>query len=242
MASRFRGRTSDAECSPSGLRGDLFGESWVTLGALAFGLLALTAAVSRFGPADLERAVREAGAPEVATSERSSDVVEKVYAAICAEPALVVLELERDCATGVVTLPDAYFTPGSHPRIRHEAREYLVSAVTTYLGRLRESPELWERLEAIELRGHADPFAARGQYATNLIVSQRRAEAVVLFLLGPGGIPAEADRRDLERLAVVSGSSFSRPPAACPESTAACLPYWRRVEIRPVLAPSPRAG
>lgn len=242
MASRFRGRASDAEGSPSGLRGDLFGESWVTLGALAFGLLALTAAVSRFGPADLERAVRDTGTPIAATSEQSSDAVEKVFASICAEPALVVLELERDCATGVVTLPDAYFTPGSHPRIRREAREYLVSAVTTYLGRLRESPEVWERLEAIELRGHADPIAARGQYATNLLVSQRRAEAVVLFLLGPGVLAAEADRRDLQRLAVVSGSSFTRPPPTCPESTAACLPYWRRVELRPVLAASRRPG
>lgn len=242
MASRFPGRTASAAASPASARGELFGDGWVLLGALAVGLLALAIVASRSGPANPAPSAR--GAIEAGTTavERSPDAIEKAFAALCAEPVLVGLELERDCATGVVTLPDGYFTPGAHPRIRREAREYLIAAVTTYLARLRESPALWDRLEALELRGHADPASARGQYAANLVVSQRRAEAVVLFLLGSEGIAVEADRRDLERLAVVSGSSFSRPPPACPESTAACLPYWRRVEIRPVLAASRREG
>ena len=64
----------------------------------------------------------------------------------------------------------------------------------------------------------------------------------LLFLVGPDGITAESDRADLERLAVVSGTSFSRPPVDCPEASPECRPHWRRVEIRPVLSESLRRG
>jgi hypothetical protein len=46
---------------------------------------------------------------------------------------------------------------------------------------------------------------------------------------------SERDRRDLERLLVLSAASHSRPPAACPERTNDCYPFWRRVEITPRL-------
>jgi len=113
--------------------------------------------------------------------------------------------------------------------------------MTTYLARLRRLPAIWESLEAIEIRGHTDPRAIRNPYATNMVGSQQRALAVLLFLVGPDGLP-ELDRIDLERLAMVSGASFSRPPASCPERNRECYAAWRRVEIRPVLSESLRRG
>ena len=78
-------------------------------------------------------------------------------------------------------------------------------------------------------------------YTTNMVGSQQRPLGVLLFLAGEGGL-AEPDRVDLERLALVSGASFSRPPMTCPEETRACYPEWRRVEIRPVLSEPLRRG
>lgn len=46
----------------------------------------------------------------------------------------------------------------------------------------------------------------------------------------------------ISSLATVSGSSFSRPPASCPERTRECYPEWRRVEFRPVWSESLRRG
>ena len=108
-------------------------------------------------------------------------------------------------------------------------------------ARLRRSPEIWESLDAIEIRGHTDPHAVRNPYSTNMVGSQQRALGVLLFLVGPSGL-SEPDRIELQRLAVVSGVSFARPPTACPERSRECYPKWRRVEIRPVLSESLRRG
>jgi flagellar motor protein MotB len=114
--------------------------------------------------------------------------------------------------------------------------------MTTYLTRLRQLPAIWDSLEAIEIRGHSDAGSARAGSSAGWVGSQQRALATLLFLVGPDGITAEADRADLERLAVVSGTSFSRPPLDCPEVSPECRPRWRRVEIRPVLSESLRRG
>jgi len=44
---------------------------------------------------------------------------------------------------------------------------------------------------------------------------------------------SDRDRDDLQRLAVASSSSFSRPPETCPDRSRDCFPFWRRVEIIP---------
>jgi hypothetical protein len=64
---------------------------------------------------------------------------------------------------------------------------------------------------------------------------------VLLFLVGPNGL-SETDRADLQRLATVSGASFSRPPVECAERSRECYVKWRRVEIRPVLSEPLRRG
>lgn len=245
MATRFYSRTSKLGSRRSAGGSDVgTGDGWITMGAIALALVAI-AAVSRGavdgpgrGGADTRKAILETVGP----AERSLAAVEAAFASLCQEPVLIGLELEPDCETGVITLPDAYFTGHSNPRIRPEAREYIAAAMTTYLTRLRQLPALFDSLEAIELRGHSDPRSARGAYSVNLVGSQQRALATLLFLVGPNGVAADADREDLERLAVVSGSSYSRPPADCPEPTAECLARWRRVEIRPVLSESLRRG
>jgi len=244
MATRFYSRTSKLDPRRISGGSDSSGDSWIAMGAIALALVAVAAAsrntvdFSGRGGIDPRQAILETVGP----AERSLAAVEAAFASLCQEPVLIGLELEPDCETGVITLPDAYFTSHSNPRIRPEAREYIAAAMTTYLTRLRQLPALFDSLEAIELRGHSDPRSARGTYSINLVGSQQRALATLLFLVGPNGVAAGADRDDLERLAVVSGSSFSRPPADCPEPTAECLSHWRRVEIRPVLSESLRRG
>lgn len=244
MAIRFYNRTSKLAPRRGAAGSDLAADDWIAMGAIALALIAV-AAVSRGtgdglerGRVDLGRAILDTVAP----AERSLAAVEAAFADLCQEPVLIGLELEPDCETGVITLPDSYFTGLANPRIRPEAREYIAAAMTTYLTRLRQLPALLDSLEAIEFRGHSDPRSARGAYSINLVGSHQRALATLLFLVGPNGVADGADRTDLERLAVVSGSSYSRPPADCPEPTVECLVRWRRVEIRPVLSESLRRG
>jgi outer membrane protein OmpA-like peptidoglycan-associated protein len=174
-------------------------------------------------------------------AERSLAAVEAAFASLCREPVLLALELEPDCETGVIFLPDDFFDGYGSAQLGPVAQEDVAAAMTTYLSQLRRLPALWDSLEAIEIRGHADPRAVREPYTTNMVGSQQRALGVLLFLVGPNGLSG-ADRDDLERLAVVSGVSFSRPPARCPERSRECYPDWRRVEIRPVLSEPLRRG
>ncbi|MEZ4281595.1 MAG: hypothetical protein R3F21_18470 [Myxococcota bacterium] len=245
MASRFHGRDDHGDSRRSDRSRRTSGDSWIVLSAIALAVVAVAAlsggAGRGIGPGGLDP--RPQILEAVVPAERALAEVEAAFAALCEEPVLIGLELEPDCATGVITLPDSYFiqTRGL-PRIRPEAREYIAAAMTTYLNRLRQLPALFDSLEAIEIRGHADPRSERGGYPASLTASHQRALATLLFLVGPTGVSAESDRSDLERLAIVSGSSVSRPPADCPEPTAECLARWRRVEIRPVLSEALRRG
>lgn len=245
MAIRFHGR-EDRIGSRRG-RGPVGSsrDTWIVLAAIALALVAVAAlsggAGRGFGPGGLDP--RKLVLETVMPAERSLAEVEAAFATLCQEPLLIGLELEPDCATGVITLPDSYFAISrGTQRIRPEAREYIAAAMTTYLTRLRQLPALFDSLEAIEIRGHGDPRSLRGDYSASLAASHQRALATLLFLVGPTGVSADADRTDLERLAIVSGSSFSRPPADCPEPTPECLVRWRRVEIRPVLSETLRRG
>jgi hypothetical protein len=242
MASRYHSRPTQPEPGGNANLGDLLNEGWIVLGGIALALVAVVALTGSNGPGRVDQNAANTIQAAVAPAERSLAAIESAFGELCQEPVLIGLELEPDCETGVITLPDSYFADSKNPRIRREAREYIGAAMTTYLTRLRQLPAIWESLEAIELRGHVAPGGAQGSYSANLVTSQQRALATLLFLVGPDGVTNEADRADLERLAIVSGSSSSRPPPDCPEATAECLAGWRRVEIRPVLSESLRRG
>jgi flagellar motor protein MotB len=173
------------------------------------------------------------------TRHRESWRRSTAFGSLCQQPVLLALELDPDCESGVITLSDDLFEGSGKAQLGALTREDIVAAMTTYLSHLRTLPALWESLEAIEIRGHADPSAVRDPYSTNMMGSQQRALGVLLFLVGPEGL-GEEDRIELQRLAIVSGVSFARPPASCPERSRECYPEWRRVEIRPVLSESSR--
>jgi flagellar motor protein MotB len=218
------------------------GEWWAAIAVLTLAALAIVSLAGSHEPITTPPADRTSSIlASLQPAERSLDAVESAFASLCQEPVLVALELEPDCETGIITLSDALFDGYGSAQLGAIAREDVAAAMTTYLARLRRLPALWESLEAIEIRGHTDPRAIRNPYATNMVGSQQRALGVLLFLVGPDGL-ADSDRIDLERLATVSGTSFSRPPASCPERIRNCYSEWRRVEIRPVLSESLRRG
>ncbi|MFK7896199.1 MAG: hypothetical protein AB8G23_10205 [Myxococcota bacterium] len=249
MASRFRNRASaaDRSTSASNRSGDGLGDWWAAITVIALALLAVIglSGSTGAGSGQSASALVESISPRllalVTPAERSLSSIEAAFASLCQEPVLVGLELEPDCETGVITLPESLFQPSGGAELGLDEREYVAAAMTTYLARMRRLPALWESLESIEIRGHADPRAMRNPYETNMVSSQQKALGVLLFLVGPQGL-SENDAKDLERLAVVSGVSFSRPPSACPEVDRRCFRQWRRVEIRPVLSETLRRG
>jgi outer membrane protein OmpA-like peptidoglycan-associated protein len=240
MGSRFAERTAGRRASDARGARDLFGEWWATIALIALAGMAILALA---GGATPETSPAIDPTPEIlaalAPAERSLEEIDRSFARLCQEPVLLALELEPDCETGAITLPDRFFEGFAGSQLRANAKEDVAAAVRTYLARLRRSPALWQNLSAIEIRGHTDPRALRDPYKTNLVGSQQRALGVLLFLIGPGGL-SQADQADLKRLAVVSGASFSRPPASCPEDTRDCYAEWRRVEILPVLSEANR--
>lgn len=250
MAARFHGRTrrGDTRNQDSDLQGG-FGEWWAAIAVIA---LATTAIFSLSGSTDgsLRLSATNASTPapadptplllaSIGPAEKSLTEVKEAFATLCRAPVLLALELEPDCETGVISLPDHFFNGFGSATLAPEYQEEVAAAMRVYMDRLRAMPAIWDSLESIELRGHSDPRAVRTPYTTNLIGSQQRPIGVLLFLMSPNGLSKE-DREDLQKLAVVSGASFSRPPSSCPESTRECYPKWRRVEIRPVLSESLR--
>ena len=243
MPSRFRSRPlAGLGISESRIREEGMGEWWAAVAVLALAMMAIVALTGSHQPTE-EPA--EDPTPRILASlgpaERSVRAIESAFASLCREPVLLALELEPDCETGVITLSDELFDGPGSAQLDPVAQEDVAAAVTTWLSRLRHLPALWDSLEAIEIRGHTDPRALRNPYSTNMVGSQQRALGVLLFLVGPDGL-AESDREDLQRLAMVSGAAYSRPPASCPDRTRECYPAWRRVEIRPVFSESLRRG
>ena len=251
MGTRFHGRGAPSRRFENDDRtGEGFGEWWAAIAVLALaGLAIVSLAGSTAAPTAIANGAAGATstsslpniAAAIAPSERSLAEVEAAFATLCANPVLLALELEPDCETGVITLSDSLFDGYGSAVLLPEAQEDLRAAMRIYLARLRALPALWSTLESIEIRGHSDPRAVRDPYTTNLVGSQQRPLGVLIFLAGPDGL-GNRDREDLERLAVVSGVSFSRPPATCPEESRECYADWRRVEIRPVLSEALRRG
>jgi outer membrane protein OmpA-like peptidoglycan-associated protein len=243
MAIRFqRPAPSTRASDASRMSGDGFAQWWAAIAIVAvavMGVLTLGGGTQSPRPSSSDSDPARAILESLRTAERALAEIDQSFDRLCKEPVLVALELEPDCESGVITLGDQLFADGGGSQLKAAAKEDVSAAMTTYLERLRQLPAIWEGLEALEIRGHADPRALRNAYQTNLVGSQQRAVGVLLFLVGPEGVPID-HRGDLERLATVSGASYSRPPASCPEAVRECFSQWRRVEIRPVLSESHR--
>jgi len=243
MAIRFqRQAASTRRSGGSRTPGDGFAQWWAAIAIVSvavMGVLILGGGTQSRRPASSDNEASRAILASLQTAEHALAEIDQSFETLCKEPVLVALELEPDCESGAITLGDELFADGGGTQLKPRAREDVVAAMTTYLERLRQMPAIWESLEAIEVRGHADPRALRNAYQTNLVGSQQRAIGVLLMLVGPDGVSAD-HRGDLERLATVSGASYSRPPASCPDAVRECFGQWRRVEIRPVLSESQR--
>jgi outer membrane protein OmpA-like peptidoglycan-associated protein len=151
---------------------------------------------------------------------------------LCGDALLQAEGMAPDCESGAITFGDHLFDEEEGVQLTEEGIRKLHVAIDTMLRRLRAHPRVWEHLEAIELRGHADPRARRDPYVTNMRVSQMRPMAIMFYLISDWGL-SERDRADIQNLLVLSAASYSRPPRSCPEKSRECYPYWRRVEMIP---------
>ena len=233
MSTRGRNRSRGNDSSISGF----LGEWWaglVALGLIVVALPTLLGAVpepSTAPPVDPRPLLRER-----LVSPRSDVALRRdAMAELCTDPVLAAVDLRPDCESGTLVLPDDLFEANG-VQLSEDAIPRVDQAIAAYLGRLRRHEQIWKRLEAIEFRGHSDPRAVRDPFITNLVGSQHRPLALLLHLFAAEETTSE-DREDLQRLAIVSASSFSRPPAECPERSRECYALWRRVEVRLVFAP-----
>ena len=215
-------------------RGVLGGDYWAIAAYLAVPALALLLLATALPP-DAPPAFPESRIAELRelVHERTLALQEwpRLLAELCRDPRLLEVGLGPSCAEGTITLPDEEFFEIDRRTLRPAARERLRVAVPVLLDALRRNDRIWRQLDAIEIRGHADPQALRDPYATNLRTSQQRALAVLLFLT-TGEQLREQDRRDLQRLAISSGASHSRPPPSCRVPSRECDQLAKRVEIR----------
>lgn len=215
-------------------RTPLSGDYWAAASYLLVGLLAVFIFATAIPPDPSEppppshdAAVRNLVKQETLSLQRW----QVALAELCRDPAILALGLQPNCASGSIELQsDDYFRKRTN-ELTEEGKEKLRQLVPRLLARLKSREDVWRWLFAIEIRGHADPQAMSDRYATNLVTSQGRALAVLLFLTSDEGIPEE-DRNDLQKLAIASGAADSRLPAECLQRTRECYERARRVEIR----------
>lgn len=219
---------------------------WAALAFLFAGLAAVLVLVAALPRASGERVPthRVSGDPGPQSTARLEEGTQLArewsdrIAELCSHPKLEAEGMAPDCATGTIVFGDAFFEGAGSSQLREEGMRKLQTALPLLLASLRSSELVWQNLEAIELRGHADPRADKDPYVSNLVSSRQRPLGVALYLVSEWALEAK-DREDLKRLLIVSAASHSRPPASCPDATRECFPFWRRVEIIPVLRETP---
>lgn len=214
------------------------GPLWAPLTYLLAGVLSVmvfVAALPREPTDDVEAAQRRADLQARVDDEAAFPAHwREALDGLCGDPVLQAEGIAADCETGTITFGDDLFDDSDNVQLTEEGIRKLHHAISSMLTNLRAHDGVWERLDSIELRGHADPRAMRDPYVTNMRVSQQRPMAIMFYLISDWAL-SEHDRRDLERLLLLSAASHSRPPVTCPERTSECYPFWRRVEITPRL-------
>jgi outer membrane protein OmpA-like peptidoglycan-associated protein len=217
-----------------GERGSLGGDYWAIAAYLAVPalvLLLLATALPTGPPAALPEARIEDVRERLRERTLALQELPRLLASLCREPRLLRAGLGPSCREGTMTLDDETFFDRERRELLQEGKRRLRIAIPILLDALRENESIWDQLEVIEVRGHADPRAKRDPYPTNLRASQARAMTVLLFLTSDPQL-REQDRLDLRRLAVSSGASHSRPPADCRVRSPECDGRAKRVELR----------
>jgi outer membrane protein OmpA-like peptidoglycan-associated protein len=148
-----------------------------------------------------------------------------------------------DPLTGAVRFPDAVLFDEGSAVIRPEGRTILADFGPRYM-RVMAGDSVRDYLQAIAIEGHTND---NGGYMYNLDLSQRRAFAVMQFLLSTAG----EHEAPLRRYATANGESFRRQMCLVPlQPGEQCPPTQvdrsgsRRIEIRFRLAvrePAPRS-
>jgi hypothetical protein len=219
----------------SGPAGDVF-VAIAYIGAAVAAILLLVAAVDRSAPIEPPEETPPDPTPRIRAelAERSSLALDwrDTLRDICDNVELQAEGLSPSCETGAITLGDRLFEDPTSAQLNEEGMRKVQLAVQLLLESLRRRDEVWRNLEAIELRGHSDPRARRDPYVTNLVGSHQRPLGVMIYLSSEWALSSR-DRDDMQRLGLISSSSFARPPASCPEPSRECYPFWRRVEIIP---------
>ena len=214
------------------------GEMWAPIAYLLAGLLSILVLIAAL-PGEPRPAPTDPGAFDEIQRliEGQASPMQHWRAALrqlCSDPLLQAEGIAPDCSSGTITFGDDLFDDSGEVQLTEEGIRKLHLAISALLRNLRANDAVWENIESIELRGHADPLARRDPYVTNMRVSQKRPLAIMFYLISDWAL-SQRDRDDLEDLLVLSAASHSRPPESCPERTRACYPYWRRVEITPRL-------
>ena len=214
------------------------GSFWAPLAVLLAGVLCVmvfVAALPRERAVD-DESLRRGAELEARIAEQASfpSHWRETIQSLCGDPVLQAEGIAPDCETGTITFGDDLFGESGAVELTEEGIRKLHYAISSLLRNLRRHEDVWNRIESIELRGHADPRATRDPYVTNMRVSQQRPLSVMLYLISDWAL-SERDRRDLERLLILSAASHARPPESCPERTNECYGFWRRVEITPQL-------
>ncbi|HKK52857.1 MAG TPA: hypothetical protein VKA74_14765, partial [Myxococcota bacterium] len=127
MGTRFSDRASSRELAERQRTSGAFGEWWAAIAVVGLAAITvLTLAGSRSigsdpvpPPVDPTPPILAALAP----SEESLEAVEAAFDRLCREPVLLALELEPDCETGVMTLPDELFDGFGGTQLRPEVEE-----------------------------------------------------------------------------------------------------------------------
>lgn len=137
-----------------------------------------------------------------------------------------------DSLSGAVRFPDAVLFDEGSAMIRPEGRALLADFGPRYMQVLVGDSVNRRYLQAIAIEGHTND---NGGYMYNLDLSQRRAFAVMQFLLNNAG----DYQTDLQRFATANGESFRRQLCRVPlKNQQACPPEHldksasRRIEIR----------
>ena len=210
---------------------------WAPVATLLAGLLAVILFIAALPhderPLPVENDGRDAAIRKLVEEQAELDGRwGEAISALCNDTVLQAEGLAPDCLSGAITFGDALFDDGAESQLTEEGIRKLHLAIAALLRNLRSDEAVWNNLESIELRGHADPRARRDPYVTNMRVSQRRPMSIMFYLISDWAL-SERDRTDLQQLLVLSAASHSRPPKSCPERSNECFPFWRRVEIIP---------